>query len=100
MVGVVVDATRMHLTKDHWQNLLDNLSKHVGKQVVELHTRDFYRGAGIWHDMKGEVRAEVIQNVVDWVCERKHHIVFSSVVKQSYFEAYGKGQIPDELNTV
>jgi hypothetical protein len=100
MVGVVVDATRMHLTKGHWQTLLDNLSKHVGKQVVELHTRDFYRGAGIWHDMKGDVRADVIQDVVNWVCQRKHHIVFSSVVKQSYLDAFAKGQIPDELNTV
>lgn len=100
MVGVVVDASRMHLTKAHWQTLLDNLSNAVGRQVVELHTRDFYKGNGIWKDMPGEVRSQVINDVVNWIAERKHHVVYTSVLKTSYKAAFGLGHIPDELNTI
>jgi hypothetical protein len=100
MAGVVVDAQRMHLTKQHWEYLLQNLSRAVGRQVVELHTRDFYPGNGIWREMNGPTRAEVIGQIVDWIAERKHQVVFTAVRKDSYFTAFHRGDIPDELNTV
>lgn len=100
MAGIVVDASRMHLTKGHWQNLLDSLSELVGRQVVELHTRDFYAGNGIWRDrLDGPERAGVFTEILEWLAERKHHVVYASVLKESYYHAFGVGDIPDGLNT-
>lgn len=100
MVGIVVDAGRMHLTKADWAKLLEKLSKMAGHQIVELHTRDFYSGNGVFRDIKGKERAEVISEVFQWLCARKHHVVYSSVRKASYFEALERQEIPDELNTL
>lgn len=44
MVGVVVDADRMHLTKSEWARLLRYLSRETGRTVTELHMRDLYQG--------------------------------------------------------
>lgn len=100
MVGVVVDASRMHLTKAHWQELLDDLSEEAGRQIAELHTRDFYAGNSVFRGLNGPTRSAVISNIFDWLVERKHHIVFSSVLKSSYQQARVRGDIPDELNTL
>lgn len=100
MVGVVVDASRMHLTKGHWQDLLNVLSELAGRQIVELHTRDFYAGNGIWRDrLDGPERAGVFDSIFDWLAERKHHVVYSAVLKDSYRQAFALGNIPDALNT-
>src|SRR2546425_4683063 len=44
MVGIVVDASRMHLTKADWQDLLVELSRLAGRRIVELHNPGFFSG--------------------------------------------------------
>ncbi len=99
MVGIVVDASRMHLTKVHWQELLDLLSGVTGRQIVELKTSDFYRGSGVWKGLRGDRRAVVISEIFKWLTDRKHHVVYTSVVKASFDRAWKAGDIPDELST-
>lgn len=99
MVGVVVDAQRMHVTKDHWSELLTKLSELVGKPIDEIHTRDFYSGNGVWRGMKGPERSKVITEVFNWLTERRHHIVYTGVDKVLYFKDLKDGKIPKELNT-
>jgi len=99
MVGVVVDAQRMHVTKDHWSELLTKLSELVGKPIDEIHTRDFYSGNGVWRGMKGPERSKVITEVFNWLTERRHHIVYAGVDKVLYFKDLKDGKIPKELNT-
>ena len=100
MVGIVVDAQRMHLTKGHWQDLLDILTEVTGRQIVEMHTAQFYNGGGVWKNLAGGVRAQVIEEVFTWLCERKHHVVYASVVKAEYERAFAAQELPDELNTM
>ena len=100
MVGIVVDASRMHLTKMQWQELLGDLSAVAGRKVEELHTRKFYKGDGIWKYMDGEMRARYISAIFQWLENRKHHVVYSAVLKDSYKRASEAGEIPDELNTI
>jgi hypothetical protein len=99
MVGIVVDASRMHVTKEHWGGLLAHLSTIAGKDITELHTRNFYSGNGVWRGMKGADRASIIFSVFEWLAERKHHVVYSSVVKKQFHKALGEGDIPSELAT-
>jgi hypothetical protein len=99
MVGVVVDCQRMHITKDHWRGLLDQLSLIAGKQIAELHTRNFYSGGGIWKGLNGEQRARILTNIFNWLVERKHRVVYASVSKAEYDRNFALQKIPDELNT-
>lgn len=100
MAGVIVDAQRMHVTKDHWQGLLDSLSSIAGCKITELHTRDFYAGNNVWRSLKGAERSRVITIVFEWLAERKHDIVYSAVLKERYFANFKAGRIPAELNTL
>lgn len=79
MVGVLVDSTRMHVTKDHWCELLDILSAIIDRPVREFHTRHFYGGNGIWRAVDGQERANIISAILDWLCDRRHRIVYSAV---------------------
>ncbi len=100
MVGVVVNSSRMHLTKSDWQVLLDALSELVGKPLSELHTKDFYRGSGPYRKLTGERRSAIISLVFNWLKERRHHVVYTSLIKEEYVESLKRGDIPNELNTV
>ena len=100
MVGIIVDTGRMHLTKADWKELLRILSDAIGRNVSELHAADFYAGNGVWRNLTGQQRARVITAILDWLTNRKHHVVYSSVVKESYFKAREARELPDELNTL
>jgi len=100
MVGIVVDSQRMHVTKEHWNDLLSQLSRIVGRQLSEIHTRDFYSGSGVWRNIQGADRARVISAIFQWLADRKHHVVYASVVKDEYLRLQRAGQIPHELNTL
>lgn len=99
MVGIVVDAHRMHVTKEHWAELLVALSRVVGRSIDEIHTRDFYAGNGVWRGMKGPERSQAISEVFNWIDARRHHIVYSSVEKSAYYTSLKAGQVPSELAT-
>lgn len=84
MVGVIVDAQRMHKTKDDWDELLSRLSIRLGRDVPEFHTRDFYSGNGKWRNLPGAERTAIIDEILGWVLERKHKIVCAAIDKQKY----------------
>jgi hypothetical protein len=100
MVGVIVDSQRMHITKKDWGELLAALSGMCGHEVTELHTRNFYAGNGPWRSIDGPTRAKIISFVLQWLKDRKHKIVYSSVCKETYKQRYGLQFIPDELNSL
>jgi hypothetical protein len=100
MVGILVDAQRMHITKEEWQTLLTNLSRRANRIITELHTRNFYSGNGIWREIDGPTRAEIISAIFEWLAQRKHHVVYVSLCKQSYHQEFALQRIPDELNTI
>ena len=100
MTGIVVDASRMYVTKKHWDALLDYLSEQTGRQITELHTRIFYAGNDAFRGIPGHDRAWIMSSIFKWLVERKHRVVYSSVLKSAYYDAYRAGYIPDELNTV
>lgn len=100
MVGIIVDAHRMHITKDHWRELLEELSRLANREISELHTRDFHAGNGVWREMDGPQRANIITRIFEWLGERKHHVVYASVCKKTYHSEFALQRIPDELNTI
>ena len=79
MVGVVTDATRMRVTKADWAALLVTLGGIVGRTVVEVHSKDLYRGSEEWNGVPPDQRMGVFLAVLRWLIERKHNIVVAAV---------------------
>jgi hypothetical protein len=100
MVGILVDAQRMHITKQEWAELLRDLSTKAGREISELHTRNFYSGNGVWRELDGPTRSEIISAIFKWLADRRHHVVYTSVCKAAYYEQFRLKRIPDELNTL
>lgn len=100
MVGVIVDSHRMHVTKEDWRELLESLSRVVGRPVAEIHTRDFYSGNNAWRELKGTERADIISSVLAWLSARRHDVVYTSVEKAKFYQSLKAGQIPAEAGTL
>lgn len=81
MVGIVADSYRMRLTKEHWSSLLVTLSRIIGQDIDEIHTRDFYSGNSPWRDLNGKQRSAIIDAIFQWLQQRRHSIVYTSVDK-------------------
>ncbi|MCK9229489.1 MAG: DUF3800 domain-containing protein [Syntrophales bacterium] len=92
IAGIIVDATRMHVTKDAWANFLGYLSKAAGRRIEEFHSREFYRGNGVWHGTDGANRARIIEAVFNWVENRKHKCVFSGIDKEEYEKKFARDE--------
>jgi hypothetical protein len=99
MVGVICDSQRMHITKKDWAELLSDLSEMTGREITEIHTRNFYAGNGAFRNIDGPTRARIITRIIGWIAERKHKIVYTSVCRETYRQQYALQRIPDELNT-
>ena len=99
VAGIVVDAQRMHVTKEDWGSLLAHLSELVGRTLDELHTKDFYPGNGSFRVLDGPKRAEYISTIIGWLCERKHDFVFSAVDKAAFGKTLNAGKVPAGLAT-
>lgn len=99
MVGIVVDAQRMHVSKNDWTELLNLLSSIVNNSISEIHTRDFYSGNGVWRNLDGPQRSKVINAIFKWLVNRRHHIVYSSLNKDLYYKNKKDKKIYPELAT-
>ncbi|MGA7951158.1 MAG: DUF3800 domain-containing protein [Thiobacillaceae bacterium] len=84
---------------EHWAELMEHLSGIVGKNLLELHTKDFYAGGGPFRGIAGADRAQYISEIIEWFCERKHSFVYSAVHKQTFEQARVDGAIPPELKS-
>lgn len=92
VAGILVDATRMRVTKADWERLLKSLSERVNRPVDEFHTKNFYKGNGIWRELTAAERVAAMDGIMDWLDERKHLIVFSAIEKKKAREADWNGK--------
>lgn len=100
MVGVVADAQRMHVTKQEWSQLLSELSLLAEREITEIHTRDFYAGNGPWRNLNGNLRAQIISTVFEWLKARKHRIALVTVDKERFFADFPKTPYHADVKTL
>ncbi len=84
MVGIVADSHRMRKTKEDWDTLLHTLGGIIGRNIVEIHTKDFYSGNSPWRDLNGSQRSAIIEEIFRWLILRKHSIVYTAVDKSLF----------------
>ena len=100
MAGVIADSYRMRPTKEEWNKLLTNLSEIIGRDIDEIHTRDFYSGNSPWRDLDGNQRSEIINAIFQWLNNRKHSIVYTAVDKERFYRDRDDNQYLSELSTL
>lgn len=99
MAGVIVDATRMHVTKEIWADFLQALSGAARREITEFHTKDFYRGNGPWRKLDGPVRTRIIVAILKWLTDRKHHITWCVIDIEAWKDQAGKDPRLQDLET-
>ena len=100
MVGVVADSHRMRLTKEHWNGLLSALSEIIGREITEIHTRDFYSGNSPWRDLNGHQRSTIIDAIFHWLQQRRHSIVYATVDKAVFYDSFRDGPYYADVRTL
>lgn len=100
MTGVVTDSYRMRPTKADWNNLLSDLSRIIGREIEEIHTREFYSGNSPWRDLRGNQRSAIIHAIFNWLHNRKHSIVYTAVHKESFFHNLEDDERLKEIGTL
>jgi uncharacterized protein DUF3800 len=100
MTGIIVNAYRMAPTKTDWNNLLQQLSKIIGRTISEIHTRDFYPGNSPWRGLDGDQRKAIIDAIFQWLIDRKHRIVYTAVDKANFFKNFPSEKQYDDVNTL
>lgn len=100
MVGVIVDAQRMHKTKEMWDEFLEMLSKVCKRKINEFHTCDFYAGNGPWRGIDGPQRAAIISAIIDWWGRRKHHLTYTVIDKNLYEQLRCNNEILEGCESV
>jgi hypothetical protein len=98
MAGVLVDAARMEKTKREWAELFDELAAMSDKRVAEIKGSDLYHGNGPWRGVEASQRVRAIDTVLEWTISRRHKIVYSAVVKESFRRSRRADEIYDELS--
>jgi GNAT superfamily N-acetyltransferase len=81
VAGIVADSHRMHVTKRDWLDIIAVFAERLKKPVDEFHTKHFYRGNGIWRDLDGQQRTDMMNAILEWLKARNHKMVFSAIDK-------------------
>ncbi len=100
MTAIVADSYRMRRTKHDWNYLLLELSQIIGRDIDEIHTRDFYSGNSPWRELSGSQRSDIIDSIFHWLQERKHSIVYTAVHKESFYSDKNKSERLKEVGTL
>lgn len=87
VLGVVVDAIRMHRTKTDWEELLADLAKISKGRVAELKGGQLYRGNDYWRDWDAGERTALIEEILRWMSDRKHSVTFGAVSRARLADA-------------
>jgi len=100
MVGVIADSYRMRPTKENWISLTKYLSQIIGREITEIHTRDFYSGNSPWRELDGSQRSTIITAIFEWLRDRKHSIVFTAVDKHQFNYSFPKEPFSEDISTL
>lgn len=100
MVGVIVDAYRAGPTRQDWAELLGVFSALAGRQIAELHMKEFYPGNSPYRGISGPKRAAVINALFDWLSDRKHKVVYTAVDKKKFDKNFNGEACYDEVENL
>lgn len=84
VAGLVVDAYRVHSSRQEWLEVLQQMAVLAAKPVAEFHMVDVYNRAGEWADVSHENRGQAVSIVLAWLAKKRHRVVFSATLKAEF----------------
>jgi len=84
MVGVVVNDERLNRTQGDFAAIFENLGELVIGTLKELKSSDMLAGSGAWRKVDGQKRRNVITNLCEWLCTRKHDLALAAIEHQAH----------------
>lgn len=94
VAGVVVDAIRMHVTKDDWDDLIKDLRDISNGRVEELKAGSLFRGNAYWRQWPQQDRQALIRDILEWMKVRKHRVTFGAIDKARFKSALTEWKLP------
>lgn len=84
MVGVVANSDRLTRTQEELSAIFRTLGGITTGHLKELKSKTLFSGTGVWGDVPGEKRREIVSNLCDWLCERKHSLALAAIDKTCF----------------
>ncbi len=83
MVGIVVNDERLNGTQGEFAAIFENRGELVTGTLEELKSSDMLAGTGAWRKVDGHKRRNVITNLCEWLCTRKHDLALTAIEHQA-----------------
>lgn len=90
LVGIHVDAIRMHRTKQEWDQLIESVNEDTGLSITEIKSSRLIPNAKKWRTGEAESKLEIIDRILDWFSTRKHEVTFAAIDVKRF------GSLPEE----
>lgn len=84
MAGVIADGGRLRRTQEDFLAAFERMGEVSPKVLRELKASDLYSGNGPWYGVEGAKRHELISELCDWLCDRKHRIALAAIDKNQF----------------
>lgn len=78
-VGVIADVKRVHRTRTEFEELFEKLTDLPEKSISEVKGSNLYYGRGRWAGVDGEARHAVIDELCNWLSDRKHSLALAAI---------------------
>lgn len=97
MVGLLVDALRLHRTREEFGDIFDTVKENFEEDLKELKGSKMLFGRDRWRKIDPAIRKGIAERLCAWLCERKHHVVLAAIDKAK-FEKQKSSSLPDFTN--
>lgn len=89
MVGVLVDAIRLHRTREEFGGIFDEVQGLFADTLKEIKGAKMLSGRDRWRKIDPESRNRIAEKFCEWLKERKHHITLAAVDRQKHNQLQG-----------
>lgn len=83
LCGISFDHNRMRKTKEDWLKFIQWLNGQ-GVKTSEMHTAKFFKGNGVWYNLKRAKRNSIISEVIKWFNSRSHEFCVVAANKKIF----------------
>lgn len=78
MVGILVDAMRLHRTREAFGQIFDVVQNLFPENLRELKGSKIVPGRGCWRKVDPGIRKRISEYFCKWISERKHHLIVTA----------------------
>ncbi len=97
MVGILVDAHRLNRARKEFGDILDTAQANFAEELKEIKGSKMLFGSDRWRKIDPYIRQGIAEQLCNWLCERKHHLVLAAI-DRTRFEEHQRVSLPPFAN--